>query len=309
MTASTPAATRPHASGTSGVLVGMAVGMGGGVVGLLPWLTTGARLPLQNLSAQQILPADMPLALLPINQYYVSTIAAVLIVGGLVAGLFARALARRDCSAPSVAGGLLVLHIIAVLQTLSVLRTGLGLSEPGGTDPRARLYLTGMLVGTLVVVLAAQGAFWLSSRRSAGPVSVGLLLSALPLASWIGAWSAVLGGPTGVLPGTGQAVRWLPAVVATATLVWAGLRPRPRRRLGLWVLAAAVLLVVPPAVTAATTALGTRSLQGDPAETVAVMVAVLRAAVFSDVVPAVAALSVAALGTSAVALYRRHQAP
>ena len=278
-------------------ILGVGVGVASGVVGLSPWLASGARLPLQNLWAQEVLPDEMPLALLPVSQYYVSTIAALLVVGGLAAGLAARSLAGRGVPAVAVAVGLLAVHALAVAQSFVVL--GDGLTGPGSPDPRARLYLLGMLVGTVVAVALALVAWWLTSRGSVGPVAVGLLLGSVPLASWVTTWSSTLAGPALILPGTVQVARWLPGVVVAATLVWVGVRPA--RRLGLWVLGVVVLLVVPPLLTALTSGLGTRSLQGDPRETVAYSLEVLRAAVGVDVIPAVAALVGAAVVTAAVA--------
>lgn len=56
----------PSARGLTAVawlLVGALVA----VVGLLPWIVTGMRLPLQNRWAAETLPGDMPVALLPFN--------------------------------------------------------------------------------------------------------------------------------------------------------------------------------------------------------------------------------------------------
>lgn len=273
------------------LLGGGALGAVSAVAGLTPWLVTGARLPLQNLWARETLPEDMPLALLPVNQYYVSTIVALLVVAGAAAGLAARRSSRLGLSVPAAAVGLGAVHALAIGQTFVVVHDGLDLGDR--PDARATLYFVGMLVGTLLAGVVAQVAFWLTSRRAPVPVAVGLVLSAVPLASWLGAWSSVLAGPGSVLPGTVPLVRWLPAVVVAVALAWLGWTPL--RRLVVWAVGAVVLLLVPPVVTAVTSALGTRSLLGDPAETVAVMVAVLRAAAGADVLPTVTALSAAAL--------------
>ncbi|HLS64990.1 MAG TPA: hypothetical protein VK060_16525, partial [Ruania sp.] len=66
------------------------VGVGAVLVGLLPWIRAGMQLPLQNLWAVQTLPEDMPLVLLPLNQYYLGTILALMVTAGLVGGVIAR---------------------------------------------------------------------------------------------------------------------------------------------------------------------------------------------------------------------------
>lgn len=59
--------TTPRTIGTPTYL---ALGAAAAIVGLIPWIITGMRLPLQNLWATDTRPADMPLALLPFSQYY-----------------------------------------------------------------------------------------------------------------------------------------------------------------------------------------------------------------------------------------------
>ncbi|RIJ52169.1 hypothetical protein DZG03_17010, partial [Clavibacter phaseoli] len=82
--------------GIRGALVALAVGVAAAVLGLLPWIIAGARLPLQAMWAEEVAsPADMPVALLPIHPYTASLLAAVIVVGGGAAGLAARILRPR----------------------------------------------------------------------------------------------------------------------------------------------------------------------------------------------------------------------
>ena len=62
----------------------MTAGAGSAVVGLLPWMITGMRLPLQNLWASDTLPKSMPVALLPLSNYAVTLIAGLLVTGDAV---------------------------------------------------------------------------------------------------------------------------------------------------------------------------------------------------------------------------------
>jgi len=102
------------------------LGIGLAVIGLLPWLITGLRLPLQNLWATETRPEQMPRVLLPFNQYAVVLIIAVLVIGA-AAGLCSRALrprlARRGVWA--MGGGVLLVQLAAVLQTAIVVQGGL----------------------------------------------------------------------------------------------------------------------------------------------------------------------------------------
>lgn len=67
------------------------VGIGAVAIGLLPWLVTGLRLPLQNLWAIDTLPEQMPRVLLPFSQYFLGQILSMLILGLGIAGLAVRA--------------------------------------------------------------------------------------------------------------------------------------------------------------------------------------------------------------------------
>lgn len=60
-------------------------------IGLLPWIVTGMRLPLQNLWAINTLPECMPRALLPFSLYQLPLILAMTIFGMGLASLAVRA--------------------------------------------------------------------------------------------------------------------------------------------------------------------------------------------------------------------------
>ena len=281
-TATTTATARPADTSPAprSLVLGWLVGVLTAAFGLLPWLLTGARLPLQNLWSRQTLPGDMPLALLPASQYHVSTVAALLIVGGALAGLSARWLAARGrMSTGAVTVGVASVQGAAVWQSFAALHDGLGLDAV--TDRRAALYWAGMLVGTVLVAVLALVAALLVSRRAVPMVALGLVLAAVPLASWVGVWVSTLAGPGGVPLWTGQVVRWLPSVVVAGALGWCGLRSAGR--VAVWVVGAVVLWAAPLVITAATSALGTRAFRGDPTETVDQALGVLRSAAASGV--------------------------
>lgn len=243
---------------------GFAIGLASAVLTFTPWLVAGARLPLQNLWRENVLPEDMPLALLPISQYHAIQVAVLLIVGGTVAGSTVRLLRPRiGARSWSASVGVLFVQGIAIIQSFVVVADGLGISEPRA-DARAILYFGGMLVGTIVAALLAQAAFWLVSRRSVALASLGLALSAVPFTSWIMDAVTLLAEP-GSLPTVFLWVsRWLPAIIVGVVLGWCGIRPR--RRVTVWVVSLAALWITPALFTSVWNALGMRVLNGDLGE-------------------------------------------
>ena len=129
-----------HAVGRD-VAVALAIGLAAGLLGLAPWLITGARLPLQNLWGAQVMPAQMPLALLPLSQYDSTTLVALMVMGGASAGFAVRCWspARRLVATWCAAGAVAAVQVASATQAFIVLGGGLA---PG---QRSSLYLAGML--------------------------------------------------------------------------------------------------------------------------------------------------------------------
>lgn len=275
-------------------LTPFAVGAAGGILGIAPWLAGGATLPLQNLWATATMPDDMPFAMLPLSQYYATTLFALILLGGVFAGVAVRvAGARRPIAVRAAAMGLAVVQLAAVIQSFAVLADGLALGEGG--DSRAQLFFAGMLAGTLVALLLSQLALWMTSHRAVGVASLGVALAAVPFASWFARWVVVFTSevtPPMFLPGL---VHWLPAGVVAAALIWCG--GRPARRLGVWVASLLALWVVPALFTAIQYGLGMRVLQGDLAEMAAASADLLPVALREIWMPPVVALGVAVAGT------------
>ena len=242
----------------------LAIGIVAALVGLVPGLIGGGRLPLQNLWAAQTLPEDMPFALLPVSQYYATSLLALLLTGGVLAGLGVRWANRRvPIAVWPAASGVALVHAIAILQTFGVLSVGLGLGLGFG-GARAVLYFGGMLGGTVVAALLAQVGLRLTSRTSPGPVALGVALAAVPFASWVSHGVNAVTGPISQPPLLIELVRWLPAVVVGLALAWCGVRPL--RRLGVWAAGLFALWLLPALFVAAQYGLGMRVLQGDIAE-------------------------------------------
>lgn len=274
------------------VPAGLALGAVAAAIGLAPWLVSGARLPVQNLWQREVMPDAMPVALLPVSQYYSTRLLVLLLVGGAIAGLAARALRRTLPTADwATAAGLLVVQGAATVQAFVVVADGLGITAHGA-DPRARLYFAGMLGGTIVSVALAQALFWLISRRAAGPAALGLAFAAVPFASWLVGAIAFFSGPAGPPLAVSTLSRWLPAVIVGAALGWCGVLPL--RRLGVWFAGLLVLLVTPAVFTAVSSALGMRVLDGDLREMADVAVTIFPLALGIGVAPTIVAAVIGA---------------
>lgn len=312
--APTADAHAPHDAGSTGELPEPAprrrvpwwvcpfIGIVAAVLGLLPWIITGMRLPLQNLWATETAPEDMPVALLPYSQYALALIVAVIVTGAAIAGIATRAMGRRRprFGVVLVLTGLLLVEVAAVVQTTSVVAEGLE------RRPESDLYLaalTGLaalatLVGVLVMLLIA-------AAPRAGAV-IGLSMAAVASASWFSGLVVPFGS---VSPGTSpllDLVRWIPPILVGAAIAWGGVNTVGRVIAAL--LALVFLWVGPALVTAVTMAAGSRVLAKDPPEMIRYAQEVFGAALTEPSVvipPLVVAIVVAAVGLVARAILRR----
>lgn len=223
------------------------------MIGLLPWLATGMRLPLQNLWATQASPDEMPLTLLPYSQYTVVLIASVLIVGAGLAGLTARILGPRinRRAAAFVAIGVLIVHLAAITQTTIAVSLGL-------QDGRwAAFYLTALVLVATFSMLAGVGILFLIARAPAAGAAIGLSIVAVLLGAWLGSLT------TGVSV-LFAASLWAPAVLIGLIIAFTGFRSIGR---GAAVFVSLLILQVGPAlITAISSAAGTRALARNPGE-------------------------------------------
>jgi hypothetical protein len=86
---------------------------------------TGAQLPVQNAWGAEVMPDRMPV-LLPLSQYELTTIVALLTAGGAAAGLTVHIAfpARRRLATWCAAAGVLAVQVAAVVQSFTVLHGG-----------------------------------------------------------------------------------------------------------------------------------------------------------------------------------------
>lgn len=233
------------------------------MVGLLPWLVAGMRLPLQNLWASSTLPGEMPFALLPFSQYYVVLIASLILVGSAIAGIAGRTIAAGNPGKSLLAllAGVLIVQLVAVGQT--AITVGAGLSE----RTEATLYVVALTGGTIVTIAVGLGILALIARGPKPVALIALSISAIALGRWLGALVRPVGSvpvDSPVLDALIEVIQLIPAVLIGATIAWSGISSIGR------VIAAiaslAVLWIGPTLVTAISAATGTRVLAKYPAE-------------------------------------------
>ncbi|MDQ0646557.1 hypothetical protein QFZ53_000753 [Microbacterium natoriense] len=282
-------------------MLSFAIGVAGGFLGLLPWLLTGLRLPLQNLWATATMPDEMPLALLPVSQYYATQIFALLLLGGVFAGLAVHIVgSRRALAAWPAALGVMLLHVIAIVQSFAVV--GAGLRD--GSD--STVYLVGLLGGAVASALCAQLGFLMTSRRSVGVAAFGVALAAAPFATWASTLIVAFTGevfPPAFLP---EFVRWLPGVVVGAALIWCGVRPF--WRLVVWAVSLLALWIMPALFTAIMYSLGSRVMLGDFPEMLAASVQLFPMVLAEVWMPVIAAAVIGVVGTVVRMLVQRSRA-
>ena len=262
----------PHRSTTKDVPLALLIGLLGAVLGLLPWLFTGLRLPLQNLWNTDVMPAQMPLSLLPLSQYELTTLVALLTVGGASAGLAIRLWApeRRKLVLCCAAAGVLVVQLGATVQSFMVLETGLD----GGT--RSVLYFAGLLAGVIICIIAAMVALILIASTSRAVTTLGVGLMATPLTSWVSEALVNLLGAASLPATVLMLLRWLPAVLVGAGLAWCGLRSV--KFVVVWLVNLVFLWVFPALFITVNYVFGSRVLLSDPQEIASATQQILAAA-------------------------------
>lgn len=228
-------------SRSSWAVAAVLVGVGAALVGLLPWLLTGMRLPLQNLWASPTLPEDMPVALLPFNQYMVLSLFGMLVVPGVIAGLATRRwpgpYPRRTTALATA--GLAAVQVAATIQTLLTVVPGL---RAGTASQIYVAAITAAVVVSLGICVAVCGML---ARGSVATVVLAACVGSIAAGHWLTAFFAVGNTPTSLALIIHYGGQYAPAVLTGLALAWSGWKP-PRRLL-VWI-AALLLLWVGTAV-------------------------------------------------------------
>jgi len=236
------------------------------LVGLAPWLGTGARMPLQNLWATEAMPDDMPLVLLPLSNYYAVSAAALLVIGAAIAGTVVAIVRARglSMSVSATLAGLLVVQVAALAQSALALAGGLG------DESRARLYLWVLIAAVLLAMgLGVLVLLGIASRRPV-PATLAIAAAAVALGTWLSeALVLVMPGGTGGPVIVWQFAEWLPAIVTGVAVGWCGVRTLGRTVASL--AAVALIWVGPAALVALFYGLGSRIYLQNPEELVPAM--------------------------------------
>jgi hypothetical protein len=273
--------------------LGLILGVAAALVGLLPWIVSGMRLPLQNLWATDTMPDRMPVAFLPLSQYALTSIVALLVVGPCAAGILVRA-TRRRWSEPSLwalLGGVLVVQVAAAAQAVVVVYGGLQVRLESAlySVVLALVALVGIVFGAVVLVLVG--------RAPRAGALIGMVLAAPLAASWLA--MLVVPQNSGLLVGGLAAglTRWVPAVLVGVAIAWCGVGTAGR--IVAAVVSLVLLWIVPVLITAVNAAVGTRVLASRPDEMIAYGAEVFRMAAGTageSVPPLILGLVLAAVG-------------
>lgn len=269
-----PTADVPTATASRRPLPGWSfppIGALAALLGLLPWLVTGARLPLQNL--WEGAPPDAVFVLLPFSQYAVSLVGALLIVGAVAAGIAGRALgATSPRAAAALLIGVVVVQVAAVVQTALTVRAGLRIGE------QSDVYIVGLTAGAMLVVFVGVVVTGLVTRAPRAGALIGLVLGAIALAPWVSALIVPFGSaPAGISP-IMALLPWITPVLAGIAIAWTGVDTAGRVAAAV----ATVLLVwvAPALLTGISSALGTRVYANSPADMLDYGLGVFRMALF-----------------------------
>ncbi|MFC5501313.1 hypothetical protein ACFPJ4_03550 [Lysinimonas soli] len=244
-------------------LVFLPIGVVSAIVGLLPWLVTGMRLPLQNLWATGALPAEMPIVLLPFSQYTLILLIALLLIGAATAGIAGRAVPAQHPGIALLAlmGGVLLVQLIALIQTAATVSHGLR----GGSQ--STLYLVVVVGGAVISIVLGVALVALIARAPRPGALIGLSVAAVAFSSWLTGLFFPTGAVYTASPLTSllsQATRYVPAVLIGIAIAWCGVRS-----VGRVIAAIASLLLLwvgMTAVIAVNNALGSRVLAHHPAD-------------------------------------------
>ncbi|MGN6444492.1 hypothetical protein [Amnibacterium sp.] len=284
--------------------VPLAVGVAAGAIGLVPWLIHGMRLPLQNLWVTAPPEDAWPLVLLPFSQYALSTLASLLVIGGALGGLGGRALRgeRTGAQRAPLAAGVLLVQVVALVQTTVVVRAGLP------DRPETATYLGLLIAGSLFAMLVGLAVLLLLAAPRRAAVVVGAALAAVLLPSWLGGLLVPpitsVTGPTWIL----EVPRWLAPIAVGVAVAWSGVRTLGR--IAAAVFAALALWIGPPIVTAVTSAAGARVYARLPGEMLGFGLDVFRSALLAPelvIPPLLVAAAIAAVGIVAHGAARRRR--
>lgn len=288
------AAPQPAAPPPAPVWIGSLVGVVAAFVGLLPWLATGMRLPLQNLWAGEVDVSGMPMVMLPFSQYSLTLLFGLIVTGSALAGIVARALRPR---LPRGGYLLLVCGVLAI-QVISTAQTAATVAPRLQERTESTLYLTALVAVCVLSVLIGLGALALVARAPRAGALIGLTIGALAIGPWLMGWLRPFQVTDGQLVmNLGSAMQWAPGILVGVAIAWAGIGSVGR--VVATITSLAMLWIIPAAMTGVSSAAGTRVLANHPGEMISYALEVFRMALFIPELalrPVIVAVVVAAVG-------------
>lgn len=233
------AGTGPGRSGQAPLLLLRGLyGACAALLGLLPWLVTGMRLPLQNLWGRVVAPDRMPRALLPLSQYAVALILGLVVGGWALAGALERFGAGRDGMTGfrwrrvlALGAGVLAVDCAAAGQALPVAASGLA---PGS---ESTIYLVGLVAVVAGSVVVGMGVFLLIARGRVPVATAAMTVGAVAAGQWFGGFIHVVGPIQSWSPVAAVFYYpsiWAPSVITGLAIAWGLSTPSTaaRRRSG-----------------------------------------------------------------------------
>lgn len=224
------------------------------IAALVPWIRTGMAIPLQDLWSRPSAPAEAPSMFLPLNQYYLMTLAGLVLTAGAIGGLVARGAPpehrRRS-------GDLSALGLVLALAGCAV-QSGLAYSSMRPKSDGVAVSLVLLLVWVVLCSAGAVVLLLLLARSTRAGASVASAIAAPAVGVWVSALTAPELVSSTAVVSSGD-LRWLPAVLVGLALAWCGLRTGGR--VAAWAMSLVLLWVVPAVLMAIGAA---ASSQGSP---------------------------------------------
>ena len=238
---------------------GLGIGAGSALVGLLPWLITGMRLPPEDPLASPVDPEATPIALLPFGQYSIPLIVGLIVFGSAVAGLLARTLRERL----SRRGFLGIALGVFLVQIAAATQSTLAVASRQQDSTYSATFIAGLIAVAVVSIGVGALAMVLIGKAARPGATLGFALAAVAVEAWLRG----LVVPPGTFV-TEASMWWLnlagyvPAIIVGVAIAWCGIRS-----IGSVIAAVGSLLILwvaPVALMAVSVAVGSRAFAPQP---------------------------------------------
>lgn len=289
----------PDAQRWWATLLALPAGVFGALVGLGPWILTGARLPMQDLWIDATPQSGMPFALLPLSQTTVIPVFSYLIVGAAVAGILGRVLRLRGVGLFLLELGVLGIQVWATVQATMVLREGLQ------DRFESAMYIVGLLTGTILSILSGVLVTMLIAAAPRAGALLGLTAGAIGMTAWTTTLLFTTGVTSSAFAGVMWIIPWIAPVLTGLAMAWTGLNTVGRVISA--IVALAMIWIAPAVTTAVANALGNRVIFRNGDDLLAYGSSVFRSALTEPSIslpPVIVAAAIGAVIAGGIALIR-----